>query len=148
MTTESYLYLHVCSANNLYNIISIIHTSLCQLYHYILHSAYLKLVIFYILYQNHDIVTNGGVQASGVSTQRPSLTSRTITLTVTVEGEGAIINNVKCTRLEVEEDDDEDKIGHYFTEAEKAQAEAQFKDNETDVSTSAKYLIYLFITEC
>ncbi len=81
------------------------------------------------------------VQASGESTQRPSPTSRTITPTVTVEGEGAIINNVKCTRLEVEEDDDEDQIGHYFTEAEKAQAEAQFKDNEADVSTSAKYSI-------
>ncbi len=30
---------------------------------------------------------------------------------------------------------------NYFTETEKAQAEAQFKDNETDVSTSDKYSI-------
>ncbi len=43
------------------------------------------------------------------STQRPSPTSRTITLTFIVEAEGAII---KCTGLEVEEDDDEDKLLH------------------------------------
>ncbi len=48
--------------------------------------------------------------------------------------------NVDCTGQEVGEEEDE--IGHYSdTEAETVQAEAQYRDNEKDVSTNPKYLI-------
>ncbi len=57
--------------------------------------------ISFFIFQNGDAVTNGVTQASEENTQRQSPTSRTTTVTVTVETEG---DNVRCTtRLEVGE---------------------------------------------
>ncbi len=58
--------------------------------------------ISFFIFQNGDAVTNGVAQVSEENSQRQNPTSRTATLTVTVETEG---DNVKFnTRLEVGED--------------------------------------------
>ncbi len=77
------------------------------------------------------------VRECGENTHRPSPTSRTINLTVLVETESAVMLNAGQ-----EVGEDEDEIGHYSdTEAETVQAEAQYRENEKDVSTNPKYLI-------
>ncbi len=37
--------------------------------------------------------------------------------------------------------EDRGRVGHYNSESEKAQAEAQFRDNETAASINAEYII-------